>query len=69
METGKPTPYPRMKQNKHSTGIGRIPGLLVVLLLFPVLSVRESQAQVNLAIDTGTTYQTCLLYTSPSPRD
>jgi len=30
----------------------------MALLLFPVLSVTESLAQVNLAIDTGTTYQT-----------
>lgn len=47
-----------MKQNKQSAGIGRIPGLLAVLLLFPILSATEIRAQVNLVIDTGTTYQT-----------
>lgn len=47
-----------MKQNKQSAGIGRFPGLLTALLLFPVLSMTESRAQVNIAIDTGTTYQT-----------
>lgn len=47
-----------MKPQTPSTWIGRIPGLLAVLLLFPVLCTTESRAQVNLTLDTGTTYQT-----------
>jgi hypothetical protein len=46
-----------MNQNPQPRGALQIPGILTFLLLL-VLSVSESRAQVNLAIDTGTTYQT-----------
>jgi hypothetical protein len=47
-----------MKQKTPSAGIGRIPGPLTALILLSILSISESRAQVNLTIDTGTTYQT-----------
>ncbi len=47
-----------MKQTTPPSGLGRVPGLLAAILLLPVLCVTQSAAQVNLAIDTGTTYQT-----------
>ncbi len=47
-----------MKQILRTPRARRLPVILAVVLLLVVLSITESRAQVNLTIDTGTTYQT-----------